>query len=177
MRSLALSPSRPFLGFGQRVTRWSHGIFNWQLMISNKFSRERDEIYIVLPIFYLTKFSSFHKMIDFNLAPVRAIRVSGGRGLEPSVTPMFFATSDQPNWYQPFEITHPSHERLPTLPGFSNVSPLSGIGLKNWDSCKYSSMLIDHVKNSYKETIGSFPLWGGEETTVISDYHSTGLGD
>ena len=43
-------------------------------------------------------------------------------------------------------------------------------------------MLIDHVKNSYKETIGSFPLdgggegRGGEETTVISDYHSTGLG-
>ena len=25
-------------------------------------------------------------------------------------------------------------------------------------------MLIDHVKNSYKETIGSFPLSGGEET-------------
>ena len=40
-------------------------------------------------------------------------------------------------------------------------------------------MLIDHVKNSYKETIGSFPLeggGGGKETTVISDYHSTGLG-
>ena len=36
-------------------------------------------------------------MIDFSLAPVRAIRVSGGGGLEPSTTPMFFATSDQPN--------------------------------------------------------------------------------
>ena len=66
-------------------------------MISNKFSRERDEIYIVIPKFYLSKFSSFHKMIDFSLAPVRAIRVSGGGGLEPSTTPMFFATSDQPN--------------------------------------------------------------------------------
>ena len=40
-------------------------------------------------------------MIDFSLAPVRATRVSGGGGLEPSMTPMFFATSDQPNWYQP----------------------------------------------------------------------------
>ena len=62
-------------------------------------------------------------MIDFSLAPVRAIRVSGGGGLEPSTTPMFQVPCfsplvTNPIDINPFKITHPSHERLATPPGF-----------------------------------------------------------
>lgn len=132
--------------FPPEKTRWSHGLLNWQLMICNKFSRKWDGIHMVIPIFYLSKFSSFHKLIYYSLDPVRAIRVNGGGGLEPSTSPIFQVPCFRHEWpiqliSTPLKVpTHPmkgwSHHR-----GFKTSHHSVALGW-NWS--------IDHVKNSIK---------------------------